>query len=691
MFTKSKTAKVFAGIVGLAIALAFVVTPVATKAATAAELTAQINALLAQIQLLQGQVGGSTTGGSSYVYNTDLTIGSTGSDVVALQTKLQEAGFLTMPSGVAKGYFGSLTASGVKSWQASAGLPSTGFFGPLSRAKANATWGGSTTGGTTGGTNTTPGCASGAAFNSVTGAPCTPSSTVPGCAAGAMFSATTGAPCTTTTPGVGTEGSITTLLSATPPNNANVRFTNDVPVWGTDVTAVGSDMIVDRADLQVAVTPVGGSAQNPSTFINTIKAWQGTTLLQTWSVNSSTFSKDSSDRYHVILSGLGVNVPKGTMKTVSFSFSVNSISNTDVNRTITVQGYAGNTQNIRATDSLGFQSYSDMSGSSNTRTHTFKPAGSSTLTVSLNSSLTPATGVALLNTTNGVIKKVMQAFSAKSESGDSKITKIYVAVHATSTTGLPSTIYLCNGSDTTCASPLGSVSAATTENGEALFNSLALSIPQDTTSSFLIAADFPSTAGGQMASTSMAANSVKWDQPDGSSASTTPGSAIAGNDQFFASAVPEWSMISQSNTLSSGGFAGASSTLTGKITLRVKANGGSLTRPTASNFSVVFASSTQSNSANYSSANSISITPTVTITENSSLATIGDGGYYTVEVTGILSSNNTSFGTAGGGQSYAEFMAIKDVDSTIGGFTITDQTFGGVSNWFTTSQVLTKV
>jgi hypothetical protein len=545
--------------------------------------------------------------------------------------------------------------------------------------------------GRTSGTNTTPaGCASGAAFNSMTGAPCTQTSTVPGCAAGAMFSATTGAPCTTTTPGVGTEGSITTLLSATPPNNANVRFGNDVPVWGTDVTAVGSDMVVDRADLQVSVTPVGGSAQNPSTFINTIKAWQGTTLLQTWSVNSSTFSKDSSDRYHVILSGLGVNVPKGTMKSVSFSFSVNSISNTDVNRTVTVQGYAGNTQNIRATDSLGFQSYSDMSGSSNTRTHTFKPAGSSTLTVSLNSSLTPQTGVARLNTTNGIIKKVMQAFSAKSESGDSKITKIYVAVHATSTAGLPSTLYLCNGSDTTCASPIGSVSAATTENGEALFNSLALSIPQDTTSSFLIAADFPTTAGGQMASTSMAANSVKWDQPDGSSASTTPGSAIAGNDQFFASAVPVWSMVSQSMTPGAGILGVASSSLTGKITLRVMANGGSLTKPTASDFSVVFASSTQSNTANYSSANSIAVTPTVTITENNSLSTVGDGGYYTVEITGVLSSNNTSFGSANNGQAYSEFMAIKDIDATIGGYTITNQTFGGVSNWFTTSGLLVK-
>lgn len=42
-----------------------------------------------------------------------LTIGSTGSQVIELQTKLVNDGFLIMPYGVAKGYFGNLTAQAV--------------------------------------------------------------------------------------------------------------------------------------------------------------------------------------------------------------------------------------------------------------------------------------------------------------------------------------------------------------------------------------------------------------------------------------------------------------------------------------------------------------------------------------------------------------------------------------------------
>ena len=65
----------------------------------------------------------------------NLMIGSQGADVSTLQTYLVSKGFLTMPSGVAMGYFGSLTKMALKNYQASVGLPSTGYFGPLTRAK----------------------------------------------------------------------------------------------------------------------------------------------------------------------------------------------------------------------------------------------------------------------------------------------------------------------------------------------------------------------------------------------------------------------------------------------------------------------------------------------------------------------------------------------------------------------------
>ena len=66
---------------------------------------------------------------------TNLTIGSRGSDVVALQQFLVARGYLEMPAGVAFGYFGPLTRAAVARWQATNGIsPAVGYFGPISRA-----------------------------------------------------------------------------------------------------------------------------------------------------------------------------------------------------------------------------------------------------------------------------------------------------------------------------------------------------------------------------------------------------------------------------------------------------------------------------------------------------------------------------------------------------------------------------
>src|SRR3989338_6450727 len=100
--------RIIAGVLGLAMVLSLVgATP--ASAQTSADLQAQIAALLAQIQMLQAQLGGSTGGttGGSYNFQTNLTIGSRGADVVTLQQMLVAGGHLTMPAGVAMGYFGS--------------------------------------------------------------------------------------------------------------------------------------------------------------------------------------------------------------------------------------------------------------------------------------------------------------------------------------------------------------------------------------------------------------------------------------------------------------------------------------------------------------------------------------------------------------------------------------------------------
>lgn len=70
-------------------------------------------------------------------FQSNLGIGSAGDDVVSLQALLEASGFLTMPAGVAKGYFGPLTKRALSAYQAEVGLPATGFFGPMTRGKVS--------------------------------------------------------------------------------------------------------------------------------------------------------------------------------------------------------------------------------------------------------------------------------------------------------------------------------------------------------------------------------------------------------------------------------------------------------------------------------------------------------------------------------------------------------------------------
>ena len=72
-----------------------------------------------------------TTNPSSFTR--DLTIGSKGDDVVALQTSLIAGGY-SIPAG-ATGYFGAQTQAAVSAWQKAVGVsPTAGYFGAKSRA-----------------------------------------------------------------------------------------------------------------------------------------------------------------------------------------------------------------------------------------------------------------------------------------------------------------------------------------------------------------------------------------------------------------------------------------------------------------------------------------------------------------------------------------------------------------------------
>lgn len=70
-----------------------------------------------------------------YQFNKNLTLGSDGYDVILLQTWLEDNGFLKIPAGVKKGYFGQMTRAALIKYQISKGIvPAVGYFGPLTRA-----------------------------------------------------------------------------------------------------------------------------------------------------------------------------------------------------------------------------------------------------------------------------------------------------------------------------------------------------------------------------------------------------------------------------------------------------------------------------------------------------------------------------------------------------------------------------
>jgi peptidoglycan hydrolase-like protein with peptidoglycan-binding domain len=125
---------------GIFVAIAFAFSAVPASALTTAQLVSLLQSLGVSadvIAIVSATYGGSTgTTTTCPTFTRDLTIGSTGSDVVELQTFLESKGYLTIPAGVSKGYFGTLTASAVARMQSANGIaPAVGYFGPITRSK----------------------------------------------------------------------------------------------------------------------------------------------------------------------------------------------------------------------------------------------------------------------------------------------------------------------------------------------------------------------------------------------------------------------------------------------------------------------------------------------------------------------------------------------------------------------------
>jgi hypothetical protein len=566
-------------------------------------------------------------------FNMSLTIGSRGANVVMLQSFLEARGLLTMPAGVAKGYFGPLTKSAVVAYQISKGVtPTSGYFGPLTRAVANADTSVTTT-------TTTTTCPTGftCSANPATTVTCPTGFT---CTANPGTTTTT----TTTTSTSGVEGTLDVRLAATPTDNSNIRTQADVPVYGLEFRARINDVSVQTVDLKAVVTNLG-STENPATLINTIKVWDGSTLLATVPVNTSTFTKDQNQVYYYRISGINFLVPKDVTKTLTFSFSTNSI---DTDRTVVLSGY--NSASVRAVSGNGISSF--YNASDLTRTHTFKKPGTSTLTLSAAGNTLRSMNYRVngQDTLQGV---TLAQFNLKAQSGNATLLTVSASTTASGTS--PTTLYLYQGS--TLLKSKSVIAGSSTVSFDNLDTTAGASVAgNDTPVTFTIKADFPSnTSNGTFASTTV--TSVVYQTPNGNTA-VASGAAVTNQNQYVYTAAAVYTLAGTPSVTVTSDQNGKTISAVATFNFNVTALGANVTLPIGSNFTVKFATSSVGTQI---AADSVS----ATVIPNNN---ISDGSTATVSVTASVASS--SLPVAG------LYTAYIGAISWTAGTTTVNQTYG---------------
>jgi hypothetical protein len=554
MNLKSKTVKIFAGVVGFTMALSAVAIPAGAQ--TTDELNAQINSLLAMIAQLQAKLGqsGSTTGaGASVTFTKDLTIGSTGSEVTALQQWLASKGYLTMPAGAAFGYFGNLTKLALAKYQAEAGIsPAAGYFGPMTRAKVNAMAGTTTGGTTTGGT-------------------------------------TTGGSTGISTPGV--EGTLTATASSAGIASTVYEGDSMVAILGAKLEAKTSDIAVQRVKLDL-----GTATTIYNKIYSKIYVTDGSNVLASVDLNSSNVVKEGS-RYYVTITGFNLIVPKNTTKSLVIKADVRpSIDSTDLNSNYTVR-FAAN--GIRGVDGAGIDQYSPANATDISKDMNVDAdlTDSATLKLSLNTSSPKKADVVAASGSNEdeLDKLTTLVFDVKAEKDEVTINDLFIEVAKTGSgaANASSTVYLYDGST--------EIDNASVTSGIAYFSDVDYVVPKDTTKTLTVKIDVRS-ANATVANfvTTASSTGVVAENRIGDSLSASEISGTAtGYQQGVRNVGPEVTLVSKSIVASGAPQGGSSnnlstSTLSATFTIRVKAVGGDLMFGTAASGTPMFASSTTS-------------------------------------------------------------------------------------------------
>ncbi len=501
-----------------ALALAVVGTAVPAQAQTVEELQAQIAALLSQIQALQAQLNSGSTGGStaSYTYNQNLTVGSEGADVTALQQFLFEKGYLKVNP---TGYFGPLTKAALASYQASVGIsPAVRYFGPITRAH----------------------------FNSMAVVTPTPTTTA------------TPTPTTTPTPTPsGTEGIMTVELNPSPAAGTKVyEGDTDVAVLGIKIKAQNSDINVERVKVKIGTAITAYTKQ-----FSALAIYDGSSLLAKKDLNSSSVIKEGSD-YYVYFTGLNYNVPKDTTKVLTVKADMHSVIESTYRGTATL--YVPE-NGVRGMDGAGINQYGPSTAISRSVNINNDLASSATLTVSKNPN-SPDSNYIVSDSQGDIDEATVLAFDLKSEDGLVEIDVLNVTFSGTAN---ETVAYLYDGSTL-----LGSASVS---NDSATFTDLQdiLEVAKDSTKTLTIKVDY-NTVGATASSTTATVTGANMTAYNSEGGSVVPSSSAVSDTMYTVNAAPIFSLSRASASYSEPTYSGATGTLSGSFTFSIAAQGGDI-------------------------------------------------------------------------------------------------------------------
>ncbi|MES2214139.1 MAG: peptidoglycan-binding protein [Patescibacteria group bacterium] len=431
--TKTRIARIAALTAGSVAALGFAFS---ASAMTVAELQAAIASLSQQLAAMQGGSSASVT------FTRDLTVGSKGADVTALQNWLIGKGY-SIPAG-ATGYFGAQTRSAVAAWQAAAGIsPAAGYFGPKSRASVGGAVvvvpGGTTTGGVTTGTGSTGGI---------------------------------------TTPGA--EGTLT-VTAGTVSNTTVYSGSTMAPVLAFKAKALNSDIAIQRVKVGLGTT----SAIYNKVYSKIYLVDEAGTVVASADLNSNTVVKDTDNVYYITLSGFSSVVPKDTTKNFTVKVDARNVStgSTDLgSHTVTLP-----INGVRGIDGAGIDQYSPAVAISQAATLAATLADSATLTVAtaaatpLTQEVVAANGAAL----NEADKVALLSFDVRATNDNVLVTDVMATVSSVGSATASST-YLYVGNTL-----VGSSSVSGTTH---TFADVNYTVPKGSAVTFTLKADVRSAA-----------------------------------------------------------------------------------------------------------------------------------------------------------------------------------------------------